>query len=283
MRSVGYGSRGFIPRFYPKFLTHDEVFKHPLSASGRINDDFRHEGLNVSVAVFLRSDIFDKVMLVAREPDKIQYTRLTWDDDELLLRVIEERFLASHADNVKFDEMWSQYFCPLVKGIPIKQYILGHILPRSRDLVYFIKAALTTAVNRKHTIVQESDILAAQKQYSQHTIESILVENGVAISTLGNIVYEFVGSNPCLTSQEVGQCLSRAAVPPNEVPAVINHLCALSFLGVEVNEGDFRFADYSQEYRRNEALAKRLAERRGGRTRYMVHPAFRAYLEIIDP
>lgn len=31
MRSVGYGSREFIPRCYPKFLTHDEVFKHPVT------------------------------------------------------------------------------------------------------------------------------------------------------------------------------------------------------------------------------------------------------------
>src|SRR5262245_283808 len=134
-----------------------EFFLGLLSASGRISDDFKREGLNVSIAVFLRSDIFDKVMLVAREPDKIQYTRLTWIDDELLLRVIEERLLASHADNVKPDEMWKRYFCPLVKGIPVKQYILSHILPRPRDLLFFIKAAVTTAINRRHTMVQEAD------------------------------------------------------------------------------------------------------------------------------
>jgi hypothetical protein len=260
-----------------------EFFLGLLSASGRINDDFKREKLNVSTAIFLRSDIFDKVMLVAREPDKIQYTRLIWDDNELLLRVIEERFLVSHGDNVKPDEMWKRYFSPLVKGIPVKQYILSHILPRPRDLLFFVKAAVTTAINRRHTMVQEGDILDAQKQYSQHTLESILVENGVTVSTLENIIYEFVGSNPWLTSQEVSQCLSRAAVPAEVVPKVINHLCALSFLGVEVNEGDFRFADYAQEYRKNEALAKRLTMKRGGKTRYMVHPAFRAYLEIADP
>jgi hypothetical protein len=63
---------------------------------------------------------------------------------------------------------------------------------------------------------------------------------------------------------------------------VIDHLCALSFLGVEVNNDDFRFADYPQEYRKNEVLARKWAERRGGMFRYIVHSAFRAYLEIVE-
>ncbi|MGZ5120963.1 MAG: methyltransferase, partial [Burkholderiales bacterium] len=46
-------------------------------------------------AVFLRSDIFNRLVAVAREPDKLSFTRLKWDDPEFLLRVVEERYVAS--------------------------------------------------------------------------------------------------------------------------------------------------------------------------------------------
>ncbi len=259
-----------------------EFFLGLLSAAGRVNSDFNREGLNVSIAIFLRSDIFDKVMEIAREPDKILHSRLTWQDPELLFRVIEERFLASHAGSLQPDEMWQRYFHPFVKGVPVKKYILDHVLPRPRDLVFFIKAAVTTAINRKHTVVEETDIFAAEKQYSQYAIEAIAVENGVTVSTLENIFYEFVGSNSCLTSHEVAECLSKASVPPHHIAGIIDHLCALSFLGVEVNNDDFRFAEYPQEHRKNEALARKRAERDRRPIRYVVHPAFRAYLEVVE-
>jgi hypothetical protein len=188
-----------------------------LSASGRVNDDFKREGLNVSVAIFLRSDIFDKMTAIAREPDKILDSRLLWQDPELLLRVIEERFLASHAGSLQPDELWQRYFCPFVKGVPARKYILDHILPRPGDLVFFINAAVATAINRKHTFVQEADIFAAEKQYSQYAIEAISVEDGVTVSTLENVFYEFVGSNSCLTYHEVKECLSRASVPHENI------------------------------------------------------------------
>ncbi len=43
------------------------------------HDRWRH-GIRLSVAVFLRSDIFSEVLRVAHEPDRIPVNRLLWDD-----------------------------------------------------------------------------------------------------------------------------------------------------------------------------------------------------------
>ena len=72
-----------------------------LTATNRIGDELNRGDRDLPrtrfhSAIFLRSDIFERVAAAAREPDKISYTRIRWEDPELLLRVIEERYVASH-------------------------------------------------------------------------------------------------------------------------------------------------------------------------------------------
>ncbi len=71
-----------------------------LAVADRIPEAFKKESsrrkpVNLSLVLFIRSDIFSHIMNQAREPDKISHSKLSWKDAELLLRVIEERFVAS--------------------------------------------------------------------------------------------------------------------------------------------------------------------------------------------
>ncbi|MEQ4611410.1 hypothetical protein ABMX48_36310 [Streptomyces cavourensis] len=70
-----------------------------LGAVSRIAEDFQKENnrlasVNVTISVFLRSDIYDEVIKEAREPDKINTKRIDWDQPELLKRVMDERYLS---------------------------------------------------------------------------------------------------------------------------------------------------------------------------------------------
>ncbi len=71
--------------------------------------------------------------------------------------------------------------------------------------IYFFsrKAAITTAINRKHAKVTADDILTAEKQYSQFAIDSILVENGISIRELDSTSphVDVVASRPACNSQ----------------------------------------------------------------------------------
>ncbi len=264
-----------------------EFFLGLLSAAKRVTMDFRREdsrrdAANLSVAIFLRSDIFYKIKEVAREPDKIYNSKLNWNDPELLLRVIEERFVALHAGNVVSSEMWDRYFCSTVRGIPTKDYFVKQVLCRPRDLIFFIKAAVATAVNRGHVMVQEKDVLEAEKLYSQFAVDSLLVENGVSIGSLETIIYEFLGSSPRLTYEEVKRLIRNANIPEGRIDEIIDYLCSLTFLGLEVRDNEYRFADDPQDNRKNQVLARKLSETRGASTRYMVNHAFWAFLEISE-
>ena len=256
-----------------------------LAAGGRVAFDFKRSdsrkySVNVSLAVFLRSDIFSKVTEVAREPDKLSHTRLIWDDPELLSRIVEERFISSHGGSAQPSELWTRYFCPTVKRIQTQKYIIARILPRPRDIVFLVKTAVSIAINRGHTKVEEKDILDAEQQYSQYAIDSIMVENGVTLPELESILYEFAGCQNILTEQDVRSCILKAIGQEEKLPTIVDHLVNLTFLGSEIEEGRFAFSDDPREYLKNNVLANRLVESRGGPKLFKINPAFCTYLEV---
>jgi uncharacterized protein (DUF1778 family) len=259
-----------------------------LTAAARVAEELSRSGkermpVNFSSAIFLRSDIFERVQAAAREPDKLSFTRLRWDDDELLLRVIEERYIASHGTESDPADMWRRYFCPQVHGRSTREYLVNQILKRPRDIVYLVKSAVSFAVNRKHDRVEEKDIHDAEYAYSQYALDSILVENGISIPQLETVLEQFSGATAILDHRIVGQTVSRGSIPPEKVEDAIEHLLRLSFFGVEIASGSFVFSDESRELRRNLVLARRYCEESGGSPRYMINRAFRTFLRIIEP
>lgn len=263
-----------------------EFFLGLLRAARRVSDDFRHRdsrrsSANISVVVFLRSDIFFRIKEVAAEPDKLDFTKLNWRDPELLLRVIEERFAALHEGKMAPSDIWNRYFCPEVKGEPTKEYFVTRVLFRPRDLIFFIKAAVSTAVNRRHTMVEERDVLEAEKLYSQFAIDSLLVEDGASISEpVEGIILEFLGCTREVDYNSVCEFVTKAHIPASMRDRAIDHLCSLTFLGPEVKDGIFNFADDPQENKKNQILARKLSDKRGTPIMYRVHPAYWPFLEI---
>ena len=241
--------------------------------------DSRRRGISISLAIFLRSDIFYKIRKVALEPDKITYSLLKWDDTELLCRVIEERFLSSDETHFDRDDLWQTYFCPTVTGIPTKEYITGATLKRPRDIIYLVNASLTTAINRGHTRIEEKDILDAEKQYSQYALESVNVENTLPDINLEDVIFEFVGMPAILPKSEVVEAIRLAGVPAEKLESTIDVLHDLTFLGLETGEDRFVFSDEPESSRKNKIMARRFARRKKQEERFQIHRVFRAFLE----
>jgi hypothetical protein len=122
--------------------------------------------------------------------------------------------------------------------------------------------------------------MQAEKQYSQFAIDSILVENGITIKQLEDIIYEFVGATAILTEEEISTLINKVEKKADKAGYVVKHLCNLTFLGVEVKPNEFRFADDQAENLKNSVLAQRLLESRPGPARYKINPAFWAFLEV---
>jgi len=254
------------------FSVSDRIIIDLKSASARVKP------LNATLAIFIRSDIFYQVIKEAREQDKIVHTRITWDDPEALMRVIDYRLLASDQSESP-ETMWRKYFCPEVKGIPTKEYLLQCVLPRPRDLIYMIKVAISNAVNRGHAVVTEGDIATAEIEYSKFALDSIRTENVGRIPNFDDVILEFSTCKSTLAKSEVEQVIA-SQVDESLVASVIDYLCDLSFLGLEIADGKFSFVEEVDEIKRNRVLAQKLADRRRSEIMYKINRPFWAYLEI---
>lgn len=258
-----------------------------LSVSQSITRDFDRadhwrEPVNLSVIIFMRSDIFNYIHRSAREPDKITPKVLRWDDKELLLRVVEERFLRSLPQLSDYSALWEEFFPASVGGMPARDYIAEAVLPRPRDLILFIKEALGNAVNRRHSAITEEDILGAEMRYSQHAFDSLAVEASSQLEHIEAVLLEFAGLNAVLETTEVAQAIRRGGIEDSRLALYIDMLVNLSFLGVETSAGDFVFFSDHNDVEREKTftLAKRFLETSGRPQRFTVNRPFWSFLEL---
>ncbi len=255
-----------------------------LTAIGRVEKDFGKPvsgapPVNVTLTVFLRTDIYDAISKHAREPDKIGVLSVYWHDHELLVRVLEERYAANRSRKAsKTFDMWSEVFGPDVHGMTTRDYFLWRTLPRPRDFIYFANEALKTAINRKHRIIGEDDIVFAEEQYSRFAVEALLVESEAEGFDLEEALYEFAGVDSTLTIDELNDLLQEYA----NKDEIRDWLVRSSFLGLEVSPGAFKHVEGETSARRQMKVAKRVADKADVPERFRVHPAFRRYLEVRD-
>jgi hypothetical protein len=258
-----------------------------LGAVSRIAEDFQKENnrlqsVNVTISVFLRSDIYDEVIKEAREPDKINTKRIDWNQPELLKRVMDERYLSARPTGTSPDELWQKFFCAEVDGTPTLDHIFATILPRPRDLVYFCKAAVQNAANARHSVVDENDIHEAEKIYSRFAVDALLVEYSSSIENLEDVIYEFTGSEDILSRSTVLELISGGIEGSNGGTAeeCLEGLLKISFLGIEVRDGEIWYPERADQLRKAKILARKTSRRGKREERYQIHPAYRNFLEV---
>lgn len=246
------------------------------------NFDKRVQGrMRFSLVLFLRSDIFSHLGDFANEKDKISHARLAWDDSDKLLAVIDERFKSS-VESLSAEQIWEKYFTQNVNSVPIKEYLLRHIIPRPRDLIYLLKESIAEATSRGHTRVEESDVISAQIRYSEYALDSVISEYVGDEFDLQNVCFEFINQKPILTRDELETIFSLARVPKDKYSSCLEVLRNISFLGFRIDESTYRFVSDYGESKKFEVMARRFREDFSMAECYMVNYPFRAYLEIRD-
>jgi len=257
-----------------------------LGVIGRINKDLKGGNRNpvdirMNLVVFLRSDIFKQLILNAREPDKIEYTRLIWSNPEVLFRLIDKRIDHLSLDaNVDSNKFWEQYITPNVNGQTTREYISECIIPRPRDLIFFISSAKNSAVSKGHSIINQNDLKAAYDDYSNWVFQSLMVENGITIEQLKDFFYHIVGEASVLSSSKIIELMSLANIPNDSdelIEYFISHLCSLSFIGREISRNVFYF-DYGYEIDDK----KLFQAKKFNSNRFKIHQAFIPYMECSD-
>lgn len=249
-----------------------------------IPDDFRRssskvEPVEATVTVLLRSDIFAFIQNLIPEQDKLPIVRVAWDDEELLLRVLEERMLyGAPRDRVAAD-VWANLFPADVAGVTSPKFILRTVLPRPRDLIHLTRAAVSSAINRGHERILEADLLAAREQYSQYAFNSILKEDNPSKGKLEDVLYEFASAGKVVSRIDIEARFASAGVELGDVDFYLDLLCDINFLGIEVVTG-FRYSRDEEERRTLRKIAEMTAFRDGRSESFEISPAFYQVLQI---
>lgn len=235
--------------------------------------------IHLSAVLFLRSDIFYRLSVHAHEKDKVSGSKLLWNDAEKLFHVIEERF-RSTIDNIPPNQIWEKYFCAKVKGQELKKYIAAEIIPRPRDMIFFLKAAIAEAVHRGHPKVAESDFVSAEGIYSQYALDSIFTEHIDSSINLQEICFRLIGGPPVLSIAKFKAVLTAAGIAPEKHEQCVALLRELTFLGFQVGPDDFRFMHDYADLNKLQVMAKRYAQESGVEESLMINRPFHANLEI---
>lgn len=258
-----------------------------LSARGQLVTDFARQDswrdeIRLTMAIFLRSDIYTHVRAAAREPDKLSPSTIVWRDPRVLESVLEERLQSGWSNPGRPPGLWGDVFCPEVSGRSTKEYVFSRVLPRPRDLVYWANAAVARAVDRRLNQVGEEEVRAALSMYSQYAYEALLVENGITIPEMDAVLYAFLGESSIITRGRIVELLNEAGVIADKHEATLVRLVEMSFLGFEVSEGIFEYPEIGTELGRAAARARRLEPDKAVQ-RFEIHPAFRDFLMITAP
>ena len=261
-----------------------ELIAGLLGVVQAIINDFRRSSsrvkpVDISVTVSLRSDISAFVQHLIPEQDKLPIVRVAWNDQALLLRVLEERMLFGAPRSRSIADVWSGIFADNVVGVSAKEFILHTALPRPRDVIHLVKTAVSGAINRAHTQVQPNDLLSAREQYSQYAFDSILKEDDPTKRKLEQILYQFAGTNKIIDRRQIEDIFCSVGVDESEIEFYLDLLCDISFLGIETRHA-YRYSINEEDRRSLRNVARVIASREDRYEEFEINPAFYQVLQI---
>ena len=236
---------------------------------------------DIRILVFLREDIFAQVINDAHEPDKLRLAadQITWRDRAQLIEILERRFIACSRD-LRAETIWTDLFCDTIHGRSTRDYLLSHVMPRPRDLIYVVQTAIDHCVSRSHKRIESDDLLDALQDYYQFLLDNLFAEYGVYLPTLRELMNAFSGSRVRQNRFQIRNTIRPYAQSSGGFTRAIEFLFRVSFLGIERN-GRVKFVYTNDEAQRLlPVLRLRLRWHDLRQTHFVIHPAFRAGLEI---
>jgi len=250
------------------------IIRTLLDATRKLQRQFAQHNVVLNTLVFLRNDIHDLLVKTTSDRGKDTQISLDWDDPELLKEIIRQRILRSVNVTGDFDTVWRRLFDGHVGVRDSFGYILDRTFMRPRDLLNFLRRATEIAINRGHDRVLESDIVTAEKSYSEDLFVSTAAELRDISSAYEGVLYAFLRQSVRFTPEELSKVIS-SVVPSEIIDQVIQILVWFGFLGVQEESRDEPVFAYQQRYN----VEKLLVPIRRGQAFFVVHPAFHPSLQ----
>jgi hypothetical protein len=248
-----------------------------LEATRKLQQEFESHDVEFKCLLFLRSDIYEQLQKSTPDKGKDTAIRLDWDDPALFEEIVRRRIVTSTRLTGDFRrDIWPQICDSHIGAEDSFNYIIERTLMRPRDLLQFLNRAIEVAVNRGHSRIEGSDLLQAEKSYSEDVLLALSYEIQDTHPTYGDALYAFQGGpNKAPKDETKDVLLASVNIKESEADAVLEMLIWYGFLGVEASA----FPEPKYSYTVHENVRRLLHPIETSDGVLVIHPAFRAALD----
>lgn len=259
--------KGWPPR---QVEAHDvSMIKHLIEVLNQIQRDLGRRNVDIKYLVFLRSDIYERLVEQTSDRGKYNVIKLDWSDPEQLTRLLWQRVI-SNLDPEQHQAAWDAINPSMPGGRDAVSHMIESSLRRPRFLIDLGERTLSFAINRGHGFVTADDVEEGLRQMSLYLVSDFGYELRDVAGTPEDIFYSFIGSDDQLGEEELGSILSSDRLGLG-VRDTIDLLLWYGFLGIVQTSGAPIFIyDRAYDFRRLEA--ERANHK--GEIVYAVNPAF---------
>jgi hypothetical protein len=250
--------------------SHDvSMVKHLIEVLNRIKRDLGRRGVDFRHLIFLRSDIYERLVEETSDRGKYNVITVDWSDPEQLRNLLRQRVI-NGLDPVRHQAAWDAINPPMAEDGDAVTRMIESSLRRPRFLIDLCERALSFAINRRHGFVTEDDVREGLRQMSLYLVSDFGYEMRDLAGTPEDIFYSFIRSPAILKEETLNSILSSDQLGLG-IPETIDLLLWYGFLGVIEPSGEPVFIyDRAYDFRRLEAERRLLK----GKVLYAINPAF---------
>jgi nucleoside 2-deoxyribosyltransferase len=249
------------------------TIKHLIEVMNKIQRDLGKKRLKMRHIIFLRSDIYERLVEQTSDRGKYNVIKVDWSDPQQLKHLLKQR-VVNNLDRNNHDDAWGAVNPVLSSGEEAVDVLIETSLRRPRFLIDICERTLSFAINRGHGFVTEADVIEGARQMSLYLVSDFAYEMRDIAGTPEDIFYAFIGSSELLTEREIAAIVSPLSLPVG-MPQLIELLLWYGFLGI-INEAGTPVFIYDRAYD-----FRRLEAERGPASDdvlYAINPAFLAGL-----
>ena len=250
------------------------IVRHLIEVLNKVQRDLGRQDVQMKHLLFLRSDIYERLVELTSDRGKYNVIRVDWSDPEQLRHLLRQRVISNIAAE-RVDEAWEAFNQNIESTSDVVDKLIEGSLRRPRFLIDLCERTLSTAINRGHSVVIQEDLEEGLRQMSLYLVSDFGYELRDVSGTPEDIFYLFIGAPKVLTREQLLDLLSDSTLNL-ETQEIIELLLWYGFLGVSGREGGAVYIyDRDHDFRRLRAeLPTEVTE-----VRYLVNPAFLKGLE----
>ncbi|MHA6766420.1 P-loop ATPase, Sll1717 family [Sphingobium ummariense] len=250
--------------------SHDvATIRHLIEVLNKIQRDLSRRGLGFRHLVFLRSDIYERLVEQTSDRGKYNVIKVDWSDPEQLRHLLWER-IVSTLDKSHHEDAWAAINPEITPGVTAIDKLIESSLRRPRFLIDVMERTLSFAINRGHGFVTTDDVNEGARQMSLYLVSDFAYEMRDLAGTPEDIFYAFIGAPAQLSHEQLESILAQNNLGL-EIAEVIELLLWYGFLGVlDDQKRPIFIYDRAYDFRRLEAERGPV----GPSVQYSINPAF---------